>query len=499
MFVLEDAVAEIERRAVALASELIPEAVPLCLAGLLHVWLVREARAIAAAKALLTPRVAASREWQRSGHRSAEEALAARTGTSLSAAKTTMATGKALADNPTLRSAMARGEVSADQGSVIADAAQADPSATDKLIATAKTANMIGLRAEAGRIKAAADRDPDATYRRLHRARRLSRHTASDGSRHLHLQGPVDLVSIVEAELDRCLSHHIRTMAPGGVRESHDTMAFDAAVAMARRSARADQPPTRDPQREGSASPARADGTTDSSGGARSADERRGRTPTPAGPTATGADAGVAAASPATTTAGPTDAGHGPGSQPPDGDPEGSSSRQRRRRATLPPPEHLALLRIDIEALWRGHVESDEICEVAGIGSFPVSAARRLLGDAVVKLIITRGEDVANVTSLTRGPTQGMRYAKLWTNPVCTAISCSGTVLEYDHPYGVEYRRTRHTRLDELDGLCHAHHALRTHRDWALVPGTGRRPMVAPTDPRHPRNTPLPDRSAGQR
>ncbi|HYI60916.1 MAG TPA: hypothetical protein VEW93_03825 [Acidimicrobiales bacterium] len=176
---------------------------------------------------------------------------------------------------------MATGRLSADQGAVIADASRLDPSATEGLIAKAKTANMIQLRAEAGRVKAAAAADPDATHRRLHRACRLTRHTASDGARHLHLQGPVDAVSVIKAELDRCLTHHIRALPPGRPTESRDTMAFDAAVTMARR-----------------------------------------------------------------------------------------------------------------------------------------------------------------------------------------------TVLEHDHPYGAEYKDTRHTRLDELDRLCHTHHDLHTHRGWALVPGT---------------------------
>src|SRR5690606_15368923 len=109
--------------------------------------------------------------------------------------------------------------------------------------------------------------------------------------------------------------------------------------------------------------------------------------------------------------------------------------RHGRRRAPQPPPEHLALLRIDIEALWRGHVEGDEICEIAGLGPLPLTAARRLLGDAVIKLIITKGDAVAHVTSLTRGPTQAMRYAMLWISHECTAQGCTRTVLEHDHRF----------------------------------------------------------------
>ena len=61
------------------------------------------------------------------------------------------------------------------------------------------------------------------------------------------------------------------------------------------------------------------------------------------------------------------------------------------------------VLRIDAAALQRGRVEGEELCEIAGIGPVPVSVARTLLGEAIVKLVITNGVDVANVTHLGRG------------------------------------------------------------------------------------------------
>jgi hypothetical protein len=165
------------------------------------------------------------------------------------------------------------------------------------------------------------------------------------------------------------------------------------------------------------------------------------------------------------------------------------------KKRKLTAPQHLALLRLDIEALWRGYVEGDELCEVTGLGPIPVSTARTLLGDAVLKLIITRGVDVLNVTSLTRGPTQAMHYARLWTSPFCAVEGCTKTRIEHDHIWGAEYKDTRHTRLDELDGVCHHHHDLHTRLRWALVRGTGKRPMVGPDDPRHPANAPPPSSS----
>jgi hypothetical protein len=41
--------------------------------------------------------------------------------------------------------------------------------------------------------------------------------------------------------------------------------------------------------------------------------------------------------------------------------------------------------------------------------------ARDLLGDAIVKLVITNGVDVANITHLGRGPTTAQKIALMWT------------------------------------------------------------------------------------
>ena len=107
-----------------------------------------------------------------------------------------------------------------------------------------------------------------------------------------------------------------------------------------------------------------------------------------------------------------------------------------------------------------------------------------MLGEAVLKLVITTGVDVANVTHLGRGPTTAQKIALMWTNPLCSVQGCHRRRIEYDHQK--PWAQTRHTRLDELDPLCGFHHDLKTRLHWALVPGTGKRPFVPPDHPRHP-------------
>ncbi len=381
-----------------------PDDIPAREAVRIFEGLDRIVRTATAARTLLARRVEDSMEWKRLGYGSAAEHIADKSGKGLGAAKADLDTSNALRGLEATRQQMLEGAVSPEQGAVIAGAAKHNPGAEADLLDTARNANLQELRNEALKAKTAVDVDPAATHARIRRERRLVRFTDAEGARHLNLQGPVDEMAIIEAEVDRQLSQLIRTTPAGEPLEGRDARAFDAAIAMARRSEAADGPT--DPDTAGKPKPTR--------------------------------------------------------------------------------PQHLALLRLDVEALWRGHVEGDELCEVTGLGPIPVAVARHLLGDAVLKLILTRGQAVAHVTSLTRGPTQAMRYALLWTSPTCTVEGCTRTIVEHDHIWGAEYKDTRHTKLHELERHCHVHHDLHTLHGWALLPGAGKRPMVAPDDPRHP-------------
>lgn len=395
--------------AIVLAVEgLDPDMVPASEASRVFDGLERIVRTASAARVLLARRVQDSMEWKRLGYASPADHLAAKSGTSVGAARSNLDTSNALKDLPDVAGSLLDGEISPDQGHVIAGAAKHNPRAQKRLIKKAKKGNMRDLRGEAAKVRTEADPDPDATHDRLHRERRASRHTDDDGARTWRLRAPVDELAELEAEIDRLTDQIFRSHRRDGALEPRDAYALDAFREMARRSRRADDAP---------------------------------------------ANSG---------------------------------------RSKPPKPAHLALLRLDIAALWRGYVEGDELCEITGLGPIPITIARQLLGDAVIKLIITNGVDVAHVTSLTRGPTQAMRYAHLWTSPACSVEGCSRTILEYDHIYGAEYKDTRHTRLAETAPLCGGHHDLHTSHGWALLSGTGQRSMVPPDDPRHPRHAKAP-------
>jgi hypothetical protein len=150
---------------------------------------------------------------------------------------------------------------------------------------------------------------------------------------------------------------------------------------------------------------------------------------------------------------------------------------------------YLGLLRLDVEALWRGYVEGDEVCEIAGLGTIPVGVAKNVLGDAALKLVITKGVDVVNVTHLGRTATIAQKAALWWQSPECDRLGCTRTQrLQIDHDIG--WTNTHTTRVDDSNRLCDHDHDLKTYYGWALVEGTGKRPMVPPDDPRHPKNKP---------
>src|SRR5205085_6364394 len=57
-------------------------------------------------------------------------------------------------------------------------------------------------------------------------------------------------------------------------------------------------------------------------------------------------------------------------------------------------PRAVVHVRVDHEALLRGHTEAGEVCEVPGVGPIPVATARAWAGDAVLKALVTNGVDV---------------------------------------------------------------------------------------------------------
>jgi hypothetical protein len=395
---------------------------------------LEEVRRIAAgAQMLLAKRVDESEAPAKAGLRNGAEWIAARGGGSLRSAYDAVAASKRLAGLPEVGRALRAGLISTVQAAVIADACTVDPTVAGDLLELAGRASLGELRREALRVKAAADADPDKTQRRIRRERRLRWFLDQEGAWKLHGRGPAEAGAELATVLTPIVEDIFAAAREAGLREPREAYTWDGLLEMARMAWSY--------MHGGSLADAHDSSTAATAAETGDRNEDGGRVAAP---------------------------------------------RARRRRTAGVNPWCRMVIRVDHAALVRGRVEGDEVCEVAGVGSVSVSAARSLLGQALLDLVVTRGRDVANYTHLGRGQNAAQRIASLWSQPECQRLGCHRPVMEWDHRE--PFARNRVTEIGNMQGLCRPDHRLKTEHGWDLVEGTGRRPMVPPGDPRHPKN-----------
>ena len=116
------------------------------------------------------------------------------------------------------------------QTEAIAGAAAVDPTAAGRLLESAKGKGLRELQDECRATRTNADPDPEATRARIHAKRSYRTWTDADGTGHLHLSGPSDVI----ARLDNAVRHRcdriFRDARRDGRREPTDAYAFDAAA-----------------------------------------------------------------------------------------------------------------------------------------------------------------------------------------------------------------------------------------------------------------------------
>ena len=138
---------------------------------------------------------------------------------------------------------------------------------------------------------------------------------------------------------------------------------------------------------------------------------------------------------------------------------------------------------VDLEALRRGTVEDGERCEIPGVGSIAVEHAHRLLGEALVELIIAHGLDVTTVYSAGRNVPRRVRSALLLRDPRCVVPGCDARLgLENDH-WVTDFAEGGLTSLDNLARICRHHHRQRTHQGFELRRGPDGWEWLAPATP----------------
>jgi hypothetical protein len=189
---------------------------------------VASERSLAAYKLQLAARFA-----ENHGAKAAED-LARKSGTSKGKAKKTLDTAKKLKDQPEVEDAVRNGELSEDQASLIADAADVNPSAAGGLLDKARNSSVNDLRDACARAKAAADPDEEATHARVRQARSFKTGNNVDpafwGSIYGTTADGADFMAHFQPFRDAVFQRN----RDAGIRDTSEQMDFDALMEMAR-------------------------------------------------------------------------------------------------------------------------------------------------------------------------------------------------------------------------------------------------------------------------
>ena len=134
---------------------------------------------------------------------------------------------------------------------------------------------------------------------------------------------------------------------------------------------------------------------------------------------------------------------------------------------------------VDYEALMRGHTVAGERCEIPGIAPIPVTLARQMSEDCILKVLLTNGVDVMTVAHGGYAIPAHLRTALDVRDPKCIVPGCDGRRrLEKDHRNG--FGRTWVTKLEDLAHLCPFHHYLKTFCGYTYRGGPGTWEWIPP-------------------
>ena len=134
---------------------------------------------------------------------------------------------------------------------------------------------------------------------------------------------------------------------------------------------------------------------------------------------------------------------------------------------------------VDYEALMRGHTVAGERCEIPGFGPIPVTLARQMSEDAILKVLLTKGVDVVAVAHAGYTVPAHLRSALDVRDPKCIVPRCDvRRNLERDHRN--TFGRTRVTKLEDLAHLCKWHHYMKTFLGYTYRGGPGKWEWIPP-------------------
>jgi hypothetical protein len=331
------------------------------------------------------------------------------TGESVGQAAAKLEIARSIEAHPQVSEAFRAGKLSEAQAKQIASAADRCPESAGQLVEDAFWLDFGQLKKRCSEVRyeAFSQDDEIARHERIRKSRFCRTWTDQDGAGRLDAKLTPDALAVVLASLGSFETDIFDHARRSGLRESHQAYRADALVAMAMASV------------SGSLSSGSPSSGSQSSGSLSSGSPSSG-SPSSGSPSSGSLSSG----SPVTeaTDAGTTDAGASV-----------AAAHKRRRRRTQR-PRALLRVRVDATALVRGHAIDGETCSIPGIGEVPVAAARDLLGEAILELVVTKGTDVTTVCSDSRYVAKALRIALEERDQVCVVPGCGQSdPLEIDH------------------------------------------------------------------
>jgi hypothetical protein len=102
------------------------------------------------------------------------------------------------------------------------------------------------------------------------------------------------------------------------------------------------------------------------------------------------------------------------------------------------------------------------------VGPVPLATAVNVLGEAILKVIITDGVDVTSVTHMGRAIPAHIRTALEDRDAKCVVPGCEvAKGLQIDH-YKIGFAQDGPTEMFNLCRLCRWHHYLKTHCGYVI-------------------------------
>jgi hypothetical protein len=127
---------------------------------------------------------------------------------------------------------------------------------------------------------------------------------------------------------------------------------------------------------------------------------------------------------------------------------------------------------VDYEALMRGATVLGERCEIPGLGPIPVSLARRMAEDCILKVVVTKGVEITAVAHGGRNIPAHIRTALECRDPKCIVPHCQvrrGLQIDHRAPWSASWD----TSLENLARLCRWHHYQKSHLGYRYRGGPG--------------------------